>query len=270
MRITTSASCSRAPDSRRSESSGRWSERASGARDELRQHQDRHAQLLGQPLQRARDRRQFQRAVLEAAAAGHQLDVVDDEHVEAVLGLRAAAPWRASRARRSPAVSSMNSCASRSVPIACDELAVVALRRCGRSQAVASIRASDGEHAHEQLLLRHLEAEERRRVIAASLWCATCWRCSARGWSCPSTGAPRRSPGRRAGGRASSVEVGEAGGPTPVIGRCAARTASRSSGSSPGPVAASARSRPDAVLGDREDRASRPRRGSGPASWSAS
>ena len=55
---------------------------------QLRQHDDRHVQLLGEPLQRARDRRQLERAVLEPAAAGHQLDVVDGQHAQAVLGLQ--------------------------------------------------------------------------------------------------------------------------------------------------------------------------------------
>ena len=70
---------------------------------ELRQHDDRHAQFLGEPLERARNRRHFERAVLEPAAPLHQLDVVDDDEVQAVLATPAAGTWRASRARRSTA-----------------------------------------------------------------------------------------------------------------------------------------------------------------------
>ena len=57
---------------------------------QLRQRDDRDVQLLGQPLQRPRDRRQLLLAVLEAAAPLHQLNVVDDQQVQAVLGLEAA------------------------------------------------------------------------------------------------------------------------------------------------------------------------------------
>jgi len=58
---------------------------------QLRQRDDRDVELLRQPLERARDRRQFQRAVLEPAAAAHQLDIVHDDHVQAMLGLQTAA-----------------------------------------------------------------------------------------------------------------------------------------------------------------------------------
>ena len=57
---------------------------------QLRQRDDRHVQLLREPLQRPRDRRELRLPALEAAAALHQLDVVDDEQVEPVLGLQPA------------------------------------------------------------------------------------------------------------------------------------------------------------------------------------
>src|SRR5262249_46038594 len=61
-----------------------------GRARELRQRDDRDLQLLGEPLQRSRDRGELRLTALETAAPLHQLDVVDDEQVQAVLGLKAA------------------------------------------------------------------------------------------------------------------------------------------------------------------------------------
>src|SRR5499427_2416808 len=82
----TSASCSRAPLSRRSESCGLKSRawRASTARDY------RDVQLLGERLERARDLRDLLLATLHRGAAAHELEIVDDEQVQAVLGLHPA------------------------------------------------------------------------------------------------------------------------------------------------------------------------------------
>ena len=61
-----------------------------GRAAELAERDDRHVELLREDLERPRDRRQLLLAALEPAAALHQLQVVDDEHVEAVLQLEPA------------------------------------------------------------------------------------------------------------------------------------------------------------------------------------
>ena len=86
-----SASCSIAPDSRRSRELRPLVGARLGRARELRQRDHRHVQLLGQPLQRAADRRDLLLAVLDAAGARDELQVVDDHQAEAVLGLQAAA-----------------------------------------------------------------------------------------------------------------------------------------------------------------------------------
>src|SRR3990170_5227461 len=55
---------------------------------QLRQRHDGHVDLLGQRLQRARNFRDLLLAVLGVASA-HQLQVIDDDHVETVFGLHA-------------------------------------------------------------------------------------------------------------------------------------------------------------------------------------
>ncbi|MNC87554.1 hypothetical protein D3C83_32860 [compost metagenome] len=60
--------------------------RLRGAR-ELREDDDRDVELLGQSLERAGNRAELERAVLEPAATRHQLDVVHHEQVEPVLRL---------------------------------------------------------------------------------------------------------------------------------------------------------------------------------------
>jgi hypothetical protein len=49
---------------------------------QLRQGDDRHLQLLGQGLDRARDLGNFGGAVLVVAVGAHQLQVVDDDQAE--------------------------------------------------------------------------------------------------------------------------------------------------------------------------------------------
>ena len=61
-----------------------------GSAAQLRQHEHRHIQLLGEPFKRSRDRAELQGAVLETAAPAHQLDIVDDQQAQAVFCLQPA------------------------------------------------------------------------------------------------------------------------------------------------------------------------------------
>ena len=58
---------------------------------ELRQRDDRHAQLLRQRLQAARDLRDLLHAILDLPGAAKQLEVVDHHQAQPVLRLEAAA-----------------------------------------------------------------------------------------------------------------------------------------------------------------------------------
>src|SRR5579864_6149723 len=61
-----------------------------GGPTELAQGEDRHVQFLGQHLQGSGNRRQLLLPVLELAAALHELQVIDHEHVETMLQLQTA------------------------------------------------------------------------------------------------------------------------------------------------------------------------------------
>ena len=80
------------PDSRRSESCGRLSSRDLDLARKLRQREDRNVQLLRQRLQIGGDLGDLLHAVLRGAPAraGDELQVVDDQEVEAALPLQPA------------------------------------------------------------------------------------------------------------------------------------------------------------------------------------
>ena len=105
-----SASCSMAPDSRRSESCGRLSLVAAGLDRavQLRQRDHRHAHLFGELLEPARNLADLLLAAVHAGAAPHQLQVVDDHETDACARRAVGAPgdrtrpaggasWRAAR-----------------------------------------------------------------------------------------------------------------------------------------------------------------------------
>ena len=87
-----SASCSIEPDSRRSDSCGRLSSRCSTARLSCDSADHRHVELLGELLQAAADLGDFLDAIVVAVPAGalEQLEIVDDDHPDALLPLQAA------------------------------------------------------------------------------------------------------------------------------------------------------------------------------------
>ena len=88
--MTTSASCSRAPDSRRSDSIGRLSERASGARDSCDSTMIGTLSSLARPLSDREIDASSSVRFSKRPRPGHQLDIVDGQHAQAVLGLEAA------------------------------------------------------------------------------------------------------------------------------------------------------------------------------------
>src|SRR5213075_3385 len=86
MNITTSASCSMAPDSRRSESCGPRSSR-SGARVSWLSTSTGIPSSLARPFS-ARDARHFFLAVAKAAARGDELEVIDDQERRTLVALQ--------------------------------------------------------------------------------------------------------------------------------------------------------------------------------------
>ena len=206
---------------------------------QLRQHDDRHAQLLGEPLQRPRDRRQLERAVLEPAAPLHQLDVVDDDQVQAVLGRQAPALGaHLEHADRRRVVDEDLRLAQRADRLR--QPAPVALAEEPAAQPVRVDARLAGEHAQEQLLLRHLEAEHADRHVGL--------RADVLRDVQHEAGLPHRRPGgdddevRRLKPGRHLVEIGEAGRHAGDRAPCA-RAASRSCRGCPAPGRAATRSR---------------------------
>ena len=126
---------------------------------QLAERDDGHLQFLREDLQRPRNGREFLLAVVEPAAPLHQLKVIDDEHVEAVLHLQASCLGaHFEDADRRGVVD--------------EDLGVVHARERGHQPVVVvfaqepaaeavGVHARLGrQQAHEQLFLGHLEAED--------------------------------------------------------------------------------------------------------------
>ena len=154
-----SASCSIAPDSRRSESCGRLVGAGLGGAGELRERDHGKPQLLGQALERAADRGDLLLAVLDAAGAGHELQVVDDDEAEAVLGLEAPALRPHLQGRDHGRVVDVDARVGE-VGVGLGQARPVLLLELARAQAMGVDACVGAEHAEHQLLLRHLEGEE--------------------------------------------------------------------------------------------------------------
>ena len=164
MNATTSASCSSAPDSRRFGQLGPVVRTRFGRAAQLREQHNRDPKLLGQPFQGPRYGTQLEGAVLELAAPLHQLHVVDDDHVQAMLG------------GEPPALGAHLEDADRRRIVDVDlrfaeradrlrQPPPVALPEEPAAQPVRIDARLAGEHAQEQLLLRHLEAEYADRHV---------------------------------------------------------------------------------------------------------
>ena len=156
-----SASCSIEPDSRRSESCGRLSSRCSTARRELRQADHRHVQFLGQLLETAADLGDFLDPILVGILAGalEQLEIVDDDHPDALLPLEAAG----ARPQRGDGQ------AGRVVDVerqalelggGARQLAEVLLADLAHAQIFRADPRLLGEDARGELVGRHFEAEQ--------------------------------------------------------------------------------------------------------------
>ena len=103
-------------------------------------------------------------AVLEPAAPLHQLHVVDDDHVQAVLGREPAALGaHLEHADRRRVVDEDLRLAQRADRLR--QPAPVALAEEAAAQPVRVDPRFGGEHAQEQLLLRHFEAEDADRHV---------------------------------------------------------------------------------------------------------
>jgi hypothetical protein len=94
MKQMLSASCSMAPDSRRSESCGRLLFSLAGLDGaiELAERDDRELQLLGEPLQPAGDLADLLLARAARSRPSHELEVVDDDEADALLPGRPSSP----------------------------------------------------------------------------------------------------------------------------------------------------------------------------------
>ena len=253
MNKTRSASCSMAPDSRRSDSCGRWSVRPSGARLSCDSAMIGQLSSLARPLSERGDRRHFLLPALEPAASRHQLEVVDDDQVEAVLRLQ---PPRLGphleHADRRRVVDEHPRLGERAERMR--QAAVVLLVQIAGAEAVGVDARLGREHAHEQLLLRHLEAEEadgHRRVRADVL---------------RHVEHEARLPHRRAGGDHDQVAGVETRGHLVEIGETAGDAGDRALGllqlldggeAALHQVAERHEPFADAILGDREDGALR-------------
>src|SRR5579864_585175 len=87
MKRTTSASCSMAPDSRRSANCGLRSSR-SGA-SQLAQDEHGNFQFLGEPLEGTGNTRNFFVAIAKTTARGDKLQIINDDKIETLVALQA-------------------------------------------------------------------------------------------------------------------------------------------------------------------------------------
>ena len=161
MKRTTSASCSMAPDSRRSESCGLRSSR-SGARVSWLEHDDRHFQFFGQTFQRARNAGNFFLAVRAAAGVGgdDELEVVDDHEREAAVALQAAGFRAHFEHGGGSGIVDPERRFAEARERARDFTPVVAVHVAGAEFVRVHARFGS-EHAQQQRFLRHFQAEDR-------------------------------------------------------------------------------------------------------------
>ena len=130
---------------------------------ELAEREDRHPELLGENLQRPGNRRQFLLPVLEPPAPLHELEVVDDQHVESVLELE---PPRLGThledADRRRVVDEHFRVVEPAEGV--DQPGVVLLAEKPAAEAVRVDPRFRRQHAQEQLLFRHFQAEHAHRL----------------------------------------------------------------------------------------------------------
>ena len=163
-----SASCSIAPDSRKSLSCGRWSFRLSRARFSCESAMTGQSSSRASSLSDARDRGDLLLAVLRARDV-HELEVVDDDEVEPpdarlhAPGLRAD-EHRRDRGRRVDVERQPVERVGGAV-----EPRVIGLGHRPAAEPARVDALGRREHVRQDLVLAHLEAEEQdaRAVLAA-------------------------------------------------------------------------------------------------------
>ena len=154
-----SASCSMAPDSRRSDITGFLFSRCSTPRFSCDSAMTGQLQLFGQRLETARDLRDLGGAVLLRARHRHELKIVDHDQVETVFALdapRSCAQFRRSQRRRVVdeylGVLELLGGASDARPVVLGEFAAA---------DVAEVHAAHRrEHAREDLIGGHFQRED--------------------------------------------------------------------------------------------------------------
>ena len=166
--MTRSASCSIAPDSRRSDSRGSFDSRISGWRLSWRERDDRDAELAGEGLEPARDLRHLLDAVRVAVRRRrlHQLEVVDDHEVQPGLRLEAAGLRPELHRADVRRVVDVHRRLGQGVHRRRDPREVHLLEEA-RPEALAVDVRDAREQPQDELLLAHLEAEDADALLLA-------------------------------------------------------------------------------------------------------
>ena len=142
------------------------SARDSGRTVELADGDDRHGELSRELLHAARDVADLLLAVVRAAVAGHELEVVDDEEAERRLGLQAARLGaELEHVEAGGVVDEDVGLLEHAGRL--DELGVVVRREAAGADLVRADARRGAHEAFAQLLGAHLEAEDGDRVLAA-------------------------------------------------------------------------------------------------------
>ena len=204
------------PDSRRSLSCGTLFDAGLGGTGELRAGDDGHVEVARELLEGARDVADLLDAVLVAHAGLHELEVVDDDEVEAAaFALELAAPsTRISAIAEHGGVVEVDGEVGEKAERLRD-LALVAVGVLAEGEARGIDAGFHGEHALHELLGGHLDREEgdgRRLALGGDFAKLRTSEVLPRlGRAATMTRSPRLRPGE------DGVEVHEAGGDGPDV-----------------------------------------------------
>ena len=140
---------------------------ARGRAGELGKGDDRHAQLRGQPLERAGNGRDFFLAAAEAPGGGHELYVVDHNEVQPLLQLQA--PRLGAHLGHGDAGGGVHEhAAGTDGDHRLGELAPLLIRDLPAAHALHVHLGLGAEHAHGQLFGGHFQGEHRRLLARAN------------------------------------------------------------------------------------------------------
>ena len=178
-----SASCSMAPDSRRSDSCGRFDAAAQlGRTVQLRKGDDRDVQLLGDGFERARDERHLLLAVASLGglrAAGHQLQVVDHDDLDVVMYFQTARLRAELEDRQRRRVVDEEFGASQRLG-GRFEVAPLFGREPSQFEIVARYARLGHHQTHHELVRRHFAREEGDRLLVVDRHVARHGECEGR------------------------------------------------------------------------------------------